>query len=87
MVTLEDLETRIAAIAASQAELLAVITSVEDTQRVLADALRQYSVRMGSVESTAQNTNHRIGSVEESLAEIEDLLGKALGADGPGPTT
>jgi t-SNARE complex subunit (syntaxin) len=79
MATLEDLETRIAAVAASQAEVLAAINSVGDTQQVLADALRAYSMRMSSVESIAQNTNDRLRSIEESLAEIKDLLVRALG--------
>jgi hypothetical protein len=79
MATLEDLETRIAAIAASQAEVLAAINSVGDTQQVLADAFRGHSMRMSSVESTAQDTNQRLRSVEQSLAEIKGLLVKALG--------
>ena len=78
MATLEDLETRFAAIAASQAEVLAAVNSVGDTQQVLADALRGFAMRMSSVESTAQNNNQRLRSIEESLAEVKDLLVKAL---------
>jgi t-SNARE complex subunit (syntaxin) len=78
MATLKDLETRIATTSAFQAEVLAAINSVGDTQRVFADAFRQYTVRMSAVESTAQNTNQRIKAVEESLAEIKGLLVKAL---------
>jgi hypothetical protein len=77
--TLEDLETRIAAITASQAEVLAAISSVGETQQVLADAFRGYTLRMTSVEFTAQNSNERIRAIEELLAEIKGLLVKALG--------
>jgi hypothetical protein len=79
MGTPEDLERRIAVIWASHAEMLAAINSVGATQQVLADALREYSTRMSSVESTALDTNQRIRAIEESLAEIKGLLVRALG--------
>ncbi len=44
----------------------------------LADALLEYASRMNSVESTAHDTNQRTRSLEESTAEINDLLVRAL---------
>jgi HAMP domain-containing protein len=56
-----------------------VIRAIGATQSVLGDAFREWSNRMSSTETVAQDSNRRIGSLEESIAEIKDLLVKALG--------
>jgi hypothetical protein len=74
----ENLPARIAAMEVTQAEVLTVINTIGATQSVLGDALREWGTRMGSAESLAQDTNRRISSLEESIAEIKALLVKAL---------
>jgi hypothetical protein len=76
--TPENLAARIATREVALGEALAVIKTIGDTQSVLADALRGYGARMGSVESMAQDTNQPAVSLEESIAEIKGLLLKAL---------
>jgi hypothetical protein len=78
VVTPENLSRRILFIETSLADALEVIKSVGATQSVLGDALREYSQRVGSVEALAQDTNRRITALEKSVAEIKDLLVKAL---------
>jgi hypothetical protein len=51
MATLENPEPRIATMEAVLADALSVIKTIGATQSVVADALRGYSGRMGSVES------------------------------------
>jgi hypothetical protein len=76
--TPENLSRRILTMEAALADALAMIKSVGATQSVLGDALREYSQRLGSAETLAQDTNRRITSLEKSIAEIKDLLVKAL---------
>ncbi|QUR65967.1 hypothetical protein [Mycobacterium spongiae] len=71
-------QARIAALEESQAKILAALEVIGGTQRVLADAVREY---INSIDSTvlsvsfiAQDTNHRTHAIEESTAEIKDLL-------------
>jgi 3-hydroxyisobutyrate dehydrogenase-like beta-hydroxyacid dehydrogenase len=76
--TPENLAVRVATMELALSEALAVIKTIGATQGVLGDALREHSARMGSVESMAQDTNQRTRSLEESIAEIKDLLVQAL---------
>lgn len=80
MPTPENLEARIAAMEASLADALEVIKTVGATQSVLGDALREFIARISSAESTAQSTNQRLSTLEQSIAEIKALLLKALDA-------
>jgi hypothetical protein len=64
---------------ASLAETLTVIRGIGATQSVLGDALREWSSRMSLAETLAQESNRRLGALEESIAEIKDLLARALG--------
>jgi len=76
--TADNLSRRILTIEASLADALSGIKSVGATQRVLGDALREYSNRLGGVEDLAQDTNRRISALEKSIAEIKELLVQAL---------
>ena len=86
--TLEDLEARVAALEAQQADYRAVLAAVNAlgaNQREIAIELREHGprlsgveTRLGAVESQGRDTNTRVRSLEESNAEIKDLLIRAL---------
>ena len=88
MTTLEDLEARVAALEASQADYRAVLAAVNAlgaNQRDAADTLRDHGRRLGTVESKVDvligkidDTNARVRSLEDGQAEIKDLLIRAL---------
>lgn len=88
MTTLADLEARVAALEASQADYRAVLTAVNAlgaNQREMAETLRRHDVRLGTVESrlgtveaTVDDTNARVRSVEDTSGEIKELLIRAL---------
>jgi hypothetical protein len=78
MATLENLEIRLAAIAATQSDLIAAVHSVEATQHVLGDALREYRNAVTDVETMAMNTGKKITAIQESLGELKALIAKAL---------
>jgi uncharacterized coiled-coil protein SlyX len=88
MATLEDLEARIAALEASQADYRAVLAAVN----ALGANQREHSVRLTAVETRLtrvetdlgdfriemadfrQKTRGRFRTVDEQLAEIKDLI-------------
>jgi hypothetical protein len=74
MATLEDLEARIAALEASQADYRAVLAAVN----ALGANQREHGVRLTSVETELADfrteTRARFRSVDEQLAEIKDLI-------------
>ena len=76
--TLEDLEARVAALEAAQADYRAVLAAVN----ALGMSQREHSQRLAAVESEVRtgfaNTNARIRSLEDGQAEIKDLLIRAL---------
>jgi hypothetical protein len=79
--TLEDLEARIAALEASQADyraVLAAVTALGANQRDHALRLTAVETRLGTVETELADfrTETRGGfrSVDEQLAEIKDLI-------------
>lgn len=76
--TLENLEVRLAAIAAFQSELLAAINSVGTTQHVLGDALREYRNGMTHVETMAMENGRKLSAIQEAIAELKRLVTKAL---------
>lgn len=88
MATLEDLEARVAALEASQADYRAVLTAVNAlgaNQRELAEGQRQLKSDVADLKSDAANlksqmadTNTRVRSLEDGQAEIKDLLIRAL---------
>ena len=85
---MEDLEARVAALEASQADYRAVLTAVN----VLGANQREHSQRLAAVEAKVgdmdgrvadlsvqmADTNARVWSLEEGQAEIKDLLIRAL---------
>ena len=85
---MEDLEARVAALEASQADYRAVLTAVN----VLGANQREHSQRLAAVEAKVgdmdgrvadlsvqmADTNARVRSLEEGQAEIKDLLIRAL---------
>ena len=85
MATLEDLEVRVAALEAAQADYRAVLTAVN----ALGANQREHSQRLSSVESGLAAVESELAEVktemrgfrrstEENLAEIKDLLVRAL---------
>ena len=78
MATLEDLEARVAALEATQADYRAVLTAVN----ALGANQREHSQRLAAVESELAEVKTEMrgfrGSTEENLAEIKDLLIRAL---------
>lgn len=81
MATLEDLEARIAALEASHADyraVLAAINAVGANQREMALEQRDQGKRLSPVESKLDDTNTRVRSLEENVAEIKGLLVRAL---------
>ena len=85
---MEDLEARVAALEASQADYRAVLTAMN----VLGANQREHSQRLAAVEAKVgdmdgrvadlsvqmADTNARVRSLEEGQAEIKDLLIRAL---------
>ncbi|MGV0771859.1 hypothetical protein [Mycobacterium syngnathidarum] len=88
MATLEDLEARIAALEASQADyraVLAAINALGANQREMATTVRDHTARLDRVETKvdqlavkSDDTNARVRSLEEGQAGIKDLLLRAL---------
>jgi hypothetical protein len=81
MATLEDLEARVAALEASQADYRAVLSAVN----ALGANQREHSVRLTSVETRLaavesgltglrQETRAGLRTVDEHLAELKDLV-------------
>jgi uncharacterized coiled-coil protein SlyX len=72
--TLEDLEARVAALEASQADYRAVLAAVN----ALGANQREHALRLDRVETQLtdfrQETHGRFRSVDEQLAEIKDLI-------------
>ena len=78
MATLEDLEVRVAALEAAQADYRAVLTAVN----ALGANQREHSQRLAAVESELAEVKTEMRgfrrSTEDNLAEIKDLLIRAL---------
>ncbi|HKP44852.1 hypothetical protein [Mycobacterium sp.] len=74
MATLEDLEARIAALEASQADYRAVLAATN----ALGANQREQSLRLAALETRVDEgfleTRGRFRSVDEQLAEIKDLI-------------
>ena len=88
MTTLDDLEARVAALEASQADYRAVLAAVNalganqrelaTNQRTMADTLRDHGNRLSGLEVSTTDTNARVRSLEDTTVEIKDLLIRAL---------
>lgn len=81
MATLEDLEARVAALEASQADYRAVLAAVNAlgaNQREHALRLDRVETRLTGVQTQLadfrQETQGRFRSVDDQLAEIKDLI-------------
>ena len=81
MATLEDLEARVAALEASQADYRAVLSAVNalgTNQREHSLGLAAMDARLGAVESgladLQQETRAGFRTVEEHIAELKDLI-------------
>jgi prefoldin subunit 5 len=85
---LEDLEARVAALEASQADYRAVLAAVNAlganqrelalNQRETAATLVDHGNRLNSLETKMDDTNARVRSLEETTSEIKELLIQAL---------
>ncbi len=88
MAALEDLEARVSALEASQADYRAVLSAVNAlgaNQREMAETFRDHGKRLGgvevrltSLETKMDDTNARVRSLEDTTGEIKELLIKAL---------
>lgn len=88
MVALEDLEARVSALEASQADYRAVLAAVNAlgaNQREMTQTLRGHGKRLDgidsrltSLETKVDDTNVRVRSLADTTSEIKDLLVKAL---------
>ena len=81
MATLEDLEARVAALEASQADYQAVLSAVNAlgaNQREHSSRLTTVETRLGAVESgladLRQETRAGFRTVDEHIAELKDLI-------------
>lgn len=81
MATLEELEARIAALEASQADYRAVIAAINAlgaNQRELTATVRDHGRRLDTVETSLadfrQETRANFRTVDEHLTEIKDLV-------------
>jgi hypothetical protein len=81
MATLEDLEARVAALEASQADYRAVLSAVNAlgaNQRQHSLGMTAMETRLGAVESgladLRQETRAGFRTVEEHIAELKDLI-------------
>jgi uncharacterized coiled-coil protein SlyX len=85
---LEDLEARVSALEASQADYRAVLSAVNalganqrelaTNQRDMAATLRDHGTRLSALEVATTDTNARVRSLEDTTGEIKELLIKAL---------
>jgi hypothetical protein len=85
---LEDLEARVAALEASQADYRAVLAAVNAlganqrelalNQRETAATLVDHGNRLNSLETKMDDTNARVRSLEDTTSEIKELLIQAL---------
>jgi len=81
MAALEDLEARVSALEASQADyraVLAAVNSLGANQRELAHRMGRVEMRLDTVESKLDDTNARVRSLEDTTSEIKELLIRAL---------
>lgn len=85
MATLEELEARVAALEAAQADYRAVLSAVNalganqrDHALRMAAGFAETNARIRSLEDGQAETNARIRSLEDGQAEIKDLLIRAL---------
>jgi chromosome segregation ATPase len=83
--TLADLEARVAALEAERADYRAVLTAVNalgENQRELAGQVRDlradHGEQLRALSRDLTDTNARVRSIEERLAEMQDLLVRAL---------
>jgi uncharacterized coiled-coil protein SlyX len=81
MATLEDLEARVAALEASQADcgaVLAAVNALAANQREQAFGLTGVTTRLGALEREVadfrQETRANFRTVDQQLAEIRDLI-------------
>jgi chaperonin cofactor prefoldin len=85
---LEDLEARVAALEASQADYRAVLAAASAlgasqreltfNQRETAATLKDHGKRLNSLETKMDDTNARVRSLEDTTSEIRELLIRAL---------
>ena len=79
--SLAELEARIAALEAERGDyraVLAAINALGANQRDLTARVGEVEGRLGAVEITGQDTNVRVRSLEDGMAEMKDLLVRAL---------
>ncbi|MGH3621116.1 MAG: hypothetical protein ACRDQ5_04910 [Sciscionella sp.] len=79
--TLAELEARVAALEAERADYRAVLTAVNalgENQREHAAQLHELSRQQSELSGQQSDTNSRVRSIEDNLADVKDLLVRAL---------
>lgn len=83
--TLAELEARVATLEAERADYHAVLTTINALSQqtrerldVLDHKIDDNTRRLDRVETGLQDTNARVRSIEETVAEVKDLLVRAL---------
>jgi prefoldin subunit 5 len=79
--SLAELEARVAALEAERADYRAVLTAINalgENQREHAAQLRDMDARVRSIDTRVESIDTRVRSMEENLAEVRDLLVRAL---------
>lgn len=81
MTTLEELEARVAALEANQADYRAVLAAVNalgTNQRETALTVREHTATLERLDAKTDDTNARARSLEINVSDIKDLLIQAL---------
>ena len=79
--TIEELEARVAALEADRADYRAVLAAVNAlgaNQREHSEPVRNLESRLTTIENRALTIDDRTRSMDENLAEVKDLLIRAL---------
>jgi hypothetical protein len=72
--TLAELEARVAALEAERADYRAVLAAVN----ALGENQREHAAPLRTLTHQHADTNARVRSIEDNLAEVKDLLVRAL---------
>lgn len=81
MTTPEELEARVAALEATQADYRAVLAAVNalgTNQRETALTVREHTTTLERLEAKTDDTNVRVRSLEDNVADIKEFLVQAL---------
>lgn len=79
--SLAELKARVAALEAERVDdraVLAAVNALGENQRELTGRVGAVETRLDAVESKVDDTNVRVRAIEDGMAEVKDLLVRAL---------